>query len=311
MRTVFMGTPHFAVPCLEMLAGMYDIELQGVYTQPDRPKGRGYQPAESPVKEKAVQLELPVYQPISAKDTAFITPLQECKPELVVVVAYGLFLPAQVLNMPRYGCINVHASLLPFYRGAAPIQQCLIDGSSETGITTMLMDEGMDTGPILLQEKVSISSDETAVSLHDRLAVLGAETLKQTIHAIAAGDLEPTAQNHQQATYAPRLTKESGRINWFLKAEQIDALIRGTQPWPTAYTTYMGKMLKIWKAQVEKGCEDSLPGTIAAVAPEGMRVSTGLGCLLVQEVQLEGKKRMTVHDFLRGNHLENNQRLGV
>jgi methionyl-tRNA formyltransferase len=311
MRTVFMGTPHFAVPCLEMLAGMSDIELQGVYTQPDRPKGRGYHLAEPPVKEKALQLELPVYQPISAKVPAFMMPLQEWKPELVVVVAYGLFLPSQMLTMPRYGCINVHASLLPAYRGAAPIQQCLIDGSNETGITTMLMDEGMDTGPILMQEKVSISSDETAVSLHDRLAVLGANTLKMTIHAITAGDLEPTAQNHQLATYAPRLTKESGRIDWFQKAEQIDALIRGTQPWPAAHTTYLGKMLKIWKAQVETGCEDLFPGTITAVASEGMRVSTGSGCLLVQEVQLEGKKRMTVHDFSQGNHLKTNQRLGV
>lgn len=310
MRAVFMGTPAFAVPCIETLSGMPQVELVGVFTQPDRPKGRGYHTAQSPVKEKAVQLGLPVYQPDTAKDFDFVKQIDDWNPDVVVVVAYGLFLPNDALHLPKYGCVNVHASLLPFYRGAAPIQRCLIDGCKETGITTIRMDEGMDTGPILLRSKLSIRSDETSITLHERLAELGASTLQKTIVGMLEGSLEPLPQDHRQATYAPRLTRESGRIDWNENASKIDSLIRGTQPWPTAHTTLNNKMLKIWKARVIPENSEERPGTITAITNQGIVVSTGGGSLLVEEIQAEGKKRMAVQSFIKGNTVIMNTILG-
>ena len=311
MRTVFMGTPDFAVPCLEVLDTIPEIQLQGVYTQPDRPKGRGYQTAPTPVKAKALTLGLPVFQPYSSKDEAFLTTLEAWKPDLIVVVAYGLLLPADVIQLPMHGCVNVHASLLPLYRGAAPIQQCLIDGCTETGITTMLMDAGMDTGPMLLQKEIAIDFAETAETLHDRLATLGAETLRETIAQCLCQSLKPTPQDHSRATYAPRLTKNSGHIDWNASADSIDCLVRGTQPWPTAYTRWEGKTLKIWRSSVLSGTSPLPPGTIEQISSEGMIISTGAGRLSVTEVQLEGKKRMAVWDFLRGHPIEPQTHFGV
>ncbi|MEN1759495.1 methionyl-tRNA formyltransferase [Anoxynatronum sibiricum] len=311
MRTVFMGTPAFAVPCLEVLSTVPEIQLQGVYTQPDRPKGRGYHTSPTPVKAKALDLDLPVFQPESSKDEKFRSTLASWRPEVIVVVAYGLLLPADVIHLPAYGCINVHASLLPFYRGAAPIQQCLIDGCLETGITTMLMDEGMDTGPMLLQKSIVIHEDETAQTLHDRLSVIGAETLRETMISCINQSLDPKPQDHSSATYAPRLTKHAGLINWSASASSIDCLIRGTQPWPTAYTQWNGKTLKIWEASVLSGTSVLPSGTVEQVSSEGMVIATGEDRLLVKDVQLEGKKRMAVCDFLHGHTIKPKTQFGV
>jgi methionyl-tRNA formyltransferase len=310
MKTVFMGTPEFAVPCLKLLRLMPEINLTGVVTQPDRPKGRGYHYAPLPVKETAVKMNLPIVQPPTSTQPELVSILKEWDPDLIIVVAFGQLLPEFILRLPTHGCINVHASLLPKYRGAAPIQQCLIDGNQITGITTMQMDTGMDTGPILMQDEITVSPLETAVTLHDRLSVLGAVTLKRTIEALVRGDLKPKPQNHNEATYAPRLTKESGRINWNDPAEKIDCLVRGTQPWPTAYSGLNGKTIKIWKSRVIHGSSAYEPGTIIETDQNGIQVSTGSGRLLIEEMQLEGKKRMTVSQFLSGNPVEPKTRLG-
>ena len=311
MKVVFMGTPVFAVPSLEKLSSMREIQVAGVFTQPDRPKGRGYQTEGSPVKAAAEALKLPIFQPETIKEPKVLDCLQQWNPDIIVVVAYGLILPENVLQMPKHGCINVHASLLPEYRGAAPIQQCLIDGASRTGITTMLMEKGMDTGPILLQNTLSIALNETAETLHDKLAIMGADTLEQTIHALLKGTLVPKLQDHRKASYAPRLTKESGRIDWCQSAREIDCLVRGTQPWPTAYTTFRGRILKIWKTTVEEGRSQLPPGTIVATGQQGITVSTGSGCVVVTELQTEGKRKMSADEFLRGNNLQVLEMLGV
>lgn len=311
MRTVFMGTPEFAVPCLEMLTKIHGVELCGVFTQPDRPKGRGKKNAGSPVKAKALELNIDVFQPISGRDDSFVETLSAIKPDLIVVVAYGIILPLEVLLLPRYGCINVHASLLPQYRGAAPIQQCIIDRCQVTGVTTMLMDEGLDTGDIIIQKNLTVSPEETSATLHDKLSVLGAATLEETVNKIQSGTATYTPQNNQQATYTSRLKKESGRINWHKTAEEIEALIRGLQPWPTAFTELYGKMMKIWSGKALDQSHNSIPGVILDVTPHYFAVSTAEGILLVQEIQMEGKKRMSVNDYLKGNLIAVGSKLGV
>lgn len=311
MRTVFMGTPEFAVPCLEILAQMCDVELCGVFTQPDRPKGRGQKSASSPVKLKALELDINVFQPTSGCDDDFIEVLISLKPDLVVVVAYGLLLPAKALYLPAHGCINVHASLLPSYRGAAPIQQCIIDRCQETGITTMLMDEGLDTGDMIIQKRVTLVPDETAATLHDKLSVLGAETLKETIERIQEGTVTFTPQNHRLATYAPRLNKETGRINWNKTAMEIDAFIRGVQPWPTAFTELDGKIMKVWGAEALVEKHNVTPGVIIDVNNEGIKVAAADGVLFIKEIQMEGKKRMKVIDYIKGNQVVAGNRLGA
>ncbi len=311
MRTVFMGTPEFAVPCLEVLSQMKGLELCGVFTQPDRPKGRGQQSACSPVKMKALELNIDVFQPTSGRDQRFIEALLSLKPDLIIVVAYGVLLPAEVLSMPRYGCINVHASLLPYYRGAAPIQQCIIDRCQETGITTMLMDEGLDTGDMIIQKRITLAPDETATTLHDKLSALGADTLRETIEKIQAGTATRTPQNNQLATYAPRLKKETGRIRWNKTASEIEALVRGLQPWPTAFTELDGKVMKVWRAEVLAHIHNVAPGLILDINNEGIKVTTSDGILLIKELQMEGKKRMKVRDYIKGNQITVGNRLGA
>lgn len=311
MRTIFMGTPAFAIPSLDILAGMPEIKLCGVFTQPDRPKGRGQHSSPSPVKVKALEIGVDVFQPSSGQDDDFLYTLSSLRPELIVVVAYGLLLPVEAIGLPRHGCVNVHASLLPKYRGAAPIQQCIIDGCGETGITTMLMDEGLDTGDIIVQRSIRVSPAETSGTLHNKLSLLGAEVLKETVEKLLCGTATFTPQNDFLSTYAPRLQKESGRINWRKTASEIDALIRGVQPWPTAYTVLDGKVMKIWQAEVVKQEPEWEPGTIIDVGPGGFKIATTEGVLLIKEIQMEGKKRMRVSDYIKGNEIKVGDKLGA
>lgn len=307
VRTVFMGTPAFAVPTLDVLL-QTGLHLVGVYTQPDRPKGRGQALAAPPVKEMALRHNIPVFQPQKLRAPEVVEELRGLAPDLIVVVAFGQILPKSVLDIPRYGCINVHASLLPKYRGAAPINQAIIDGEKETGITTMLMDVGLDTGPMLLKRALSIGPDETAGELHDRLCALGGETMAATLQLLLRGELHPQVQDESQTCYAAMLKKEDGRIDWSQSAQQIHNRIRGLAPWPGTYTFLNGEPLKLFLTRVEAGAGE--PGTILPPATDAVRIACGCGVLAVRELQLPGKKRLAAADFLRGcplpvgSHLE-------
>ena len=307
IRTVFMGTPAFAVPTLDVLL-QAGLNLVGVYTQPDRPKGRGQALAAPPVKEMALRHNIPVFQPQKLRAPEVVEELRVLAPDLIVVVAFGQILPKSVLEIPHYGCINVHASLLPKYRGAAPINQAIIDGETETGITTMLMDVGLDTGPMLLKRSLTIGPDETAGELHDRLCVLGGETMAATLQLLLRGELHPEVQDDSQTCYAGMLKKEDGRINWSQSAQQIHDRIRGLTPWPGTYTELTGEPLKLFLTRVEAG--EGAPGTILAPAVDAVRIACGSGVLAVRELQLPGKKRLAAADFLRGCPLPVGSRLG-
>lgn len=306
IRTVFMGTPEFAVPTLEVLL-QADLNLVGVYSQPDRPKGRGQALAIPPVKEMALRHNIPVFQPQKLRAPEVVEELRALAPDLIVVVAFGQILPKSVLEIPRYGCINVHASLLPKYRGAAPINQAIIDGETETGITTMLMDVGLDTGPMLLKHALTIGPDETAGELHDRLCVLGGETMAATLQQLLRGELQPQVQDDSQTCYAAMLKKEDGRINWSQSAQQIHNRIRGLAPWPGAYTILNGEPLKLFLTRVEAGGGEA--GTLLPAAADAVRIACGSGVLAVRELQLPGKKRLAAADFLRGCPLPAGSRL--
>ncbi len=312
LRVVFMGTPEFAVPSLKALveAG-YDVAA--VVTQPEKPKGRGRKVSPSPVKEFASACGLKVLEPASIRDEAFVKGLSELAPDFIVVVAYGKILPPSVLKIPRYGCINVHASLLPKYRGAAPINWAVIRGEKETGVTTMLMDEGMDTGPVLLSERVSIAEDDTSESLSKRLADLGAALLVKTLRGLTEGSIKPKPQNNELASYAPLLKKEDGRIDFSKTASEVANLVRGTRPWPCAYTFWRGRLLKIHagralkEADEKNGCR---PGTVVEVSDDSIKVKCAKGLFAVTELQLEGRRRMKAGEFLRGNTVEEGEVLG-
>lgn len=315
MRVVFMGTPDFAVGTLEAVikAGH---EVAAVVTQPDKPKGRGGAVAMSPVKQCAIRHELPVLQPQRAKDAGFIEVLRQLAPEVIVVVAFGQILPEAIISMPKYGCINVHASLLPQYRGASPIQWAVIDGCEYSGVTTMQMDTGIDTGDILLMEKVRLAPKETGGSLFDRLSSVGGNLLVQTLEGLRQGSIRPVRQDETRATYVKMLDKSFGEIDFTKDAVQIERLIRGLNPWPSAFTRINGKILKIWDADVcgeeadEKKEEKFPAGTVCAVDKDSFTVRCSAGNLKVNEVQLEGKKRMRTGDFLRGNPLKTGIQLG-
>jgi len=307
IRTVFMGTPAFAVPTLDVLL-QAGLNLVGVYTQPDRPKGRGQALAAPPVKELALRHHIPVFQPQKLRAPEVVEELRVLAPDLIVVVAFGQILPQSVLKIPRYGCINVHASLLPKYRGAAPINQAIIDGETETGITTMLMDVGLDTGPMLLKRSLAIGPDESAGELHDRLCLLGGETMVATLQQLLRGELHPQRQDDSHTCYASMLKKEDGRINWSQSAQQIHNRIRGLAPWPGAYTELHGESLKLFLSRVEAGAGE--PGTILVPAADSVRIACGSGVLAVRELQLPGKKRLAAADFLRGCPLPVGSRLG-
>lgn len=304
MRVVFMGTPDFAVGTLEAVIAA-GHEVAAVVTQPDKPKGRGGTVTMSPVKTCAQKHGLNVLQPQRARNPVFIDTLKQIAPEVIVVVAFGQILPQEIITLPRYGCINVHASLLPKYRGASPIQWAVIDGCAYSGVTTMQMDTGVDTGDILMTEKVPLEPKETGGSLFNRLAGVGAALLVKTLAAAQAGTLNPVKQEETQATHVKMLHKSLGEIDFTKDAAAIERLIRGLNPWPSAYTYLNGKILKIWEADVSSEMVQGTPaGTVCAVESDSFTIQCSNGCLVVREVQVEGKKRMQTADFLRGNPLK-------
>ena len=298
-KIIFMGTPEFAVPALTALyKSNQNVAL--VVTQPDRPKGRGRKIIPPPVKEVAINLKYELDQPSSVRTVEFANRIANHKPDIIVVVAFGHIIPKNILEIPKIAAINIHASLLPKYRGPAPIQWAIINGETETGVTTMLMDEGLDTGDILLSSKIKILSDDTSGSLHDRLANLSAEVLIQTIERIETGNITPISQDHVQATYAPLLKKNDGRMNWEMPAQTLEAFIRGMTPWPGAFTFHGKKRLKIYKAMPIIIDTVEPPGTVIKRFPDELYVATGKGALSVIEIQGESGKRLLIKEFLQG-----------
>ncbi len=310
MKIVFMGTPEFAIPSLDMLLKEgYDVAA--VVTQPDKPKGRGNKMSPPPVKEYAMEHGIEVLQPEKVKTEEFVEKIKAINPDLLVTAAYGKILPKSVLDIPKHGCINVHGSLLPKYRGAAPIQWSIINGEKVTGITTMYTDVGMDTGDMLVKAEIEITEDMTAGELHDKLSVLGAEVLKETLKRLENGTLERIPQNDEEATYAPMMTKETGCIDWSKSSREIHNLVRGTNPWPGAYTFYNDKKMKIWMTSVISDEEhDSKAGTILKVSKDGIVVACGLGKLIIKEIQFENARKMSVEEYICGHKIDEGELLG-
>jgi methionyl-tRNA formyltransferase len=306
-RIVFMGTPEFAVPSLQALLDA-DPEavgrVIGVVTQPDRPKGRGHQLAPPPIKVLAQQAGLPILQPVKMKDPDFLDRLRGWAPDVIAVTAFGRILPPVILELPPMGCVNVHGSLLPKYRGAAPIQWAIINGETETGITTMLMDPGLDTGPMLLQETVPIHPTDTAGDLAARLAPVGGRLLMETLAGLKNGKLRPIPQDHAKATLAPLLKKEDGMLNWKDEATALSNRIRGLTPWPGAYTYHGEERWQLWRAQAAQvDCAEAEPGAIIEVTKEAIRIATEKGSLLLQEIQPASGKRLSVRQYLVGHQV--------
>jgi methionyl-tRNA formyltransferase len=304
-----MGTPEFALATLEGLIAA-GLELVGVYTQPDRPSGRGKQLSAPPVKQLAAAHGIPVYQPLKLRLPEVVAELQALAPDLIVVVAFGQILPKSVLDIPRYGCINVHASLLPKYRGAAPINQAIIDGETETGVTTMYMDVGLDTGAMLVKRTTPIGPFETAGEVHDRLALLGRDAMEETLARLRAGTLGGEKQDDALSCYAPMLKKEQGLIDWRRPAREIHNRVRGLDPWPGAYTQLAGEPLKLARTRPEAEPHAQPPGTVIGADRDGVRVACGEGVLTIGELQLPGRKRLAAAEFLRGCPLPAGTRLG-
>lgn len=309
MRIVFMGTPDFSVPALKALVEA-GHEVAAVVTQPDKPRGRGKEMQMTPVKLQAMEYHIPVYQPVKVRDESFVQVLRELEADVFVVIAFGQLLPKAVLDLPRLGCVNIHASLLPRYRGAAPIQWCVINGEKETGVTTMMMDVGLDTGDMLEKTVIPLEVKETGGSLHHKLSMAGGDLILSTLKKLEEGAIKGIPQSEEGTCYAKMLTKSLGDIDWEKDALSIERLIRGLNPWPSAYTAWNGKTIKLWDADVlgEEEAEamaDSLPckapcGTVVHSDRRSMVVKTGRGCLSVRELQMEGKKRMDIESFLRG-----------
>jgi methionyl-tRNA formyltransferase len=309
-RIVFMGTPSFAVPTLEALVAQESYELVCVVTQPDRPAGRGRRLAASAVKETALTRGLPIWQPPTLRDPQAVEKLRALSPTVVVIAAFGQILRPDVLAIPPRGCLNVHASLLPRWRGAAPIPAAILAGDEETGATIMLLDEGMDTGPILAQVSLPIRPDDTTGSLTERLAVLGADLLITTLPRWLAGEVRPRPQDHSQATTCRPLRKEEGLLNWSFPAVELERRVRAYNPWPGAYTTWRGQRLKVLRAEsLADWHGPQSPGQVLAL-PAGTAVVTGEGALLLREVQLTGRRAMVIADFLRGQREFVGSRLG-
>lgn len=307
-----MGTPDFAVPCLNMLV-QDRYQVAAVVTQPDRPQGRGRLVSPSPVKQTALKFGLPVLQPERVKDKDFLSALQQLHPEVIVVVAFGQILPPAMLRLPPLGCINVHASLLPRYRGAAPIHWAVMNGETETGVTTMFMAAGMDTGDIILQCRTDIGVNETTGDVHDRLAVLGARTLAATMSLLAKGRVPRQPQDEDKATYAPLLQHEHEHLNWSRSTQQLYNQIRGLNPWPGAYTIHRGQVLKCWGAERVAASQTAgkvTPGLVMALDKRGISIGTGDGILLLTCVQPANKRRMSAADFSHGYALQVGDILG-
>lgn len=303
MRIVFMGTPEFAVPCLDALIEQKH-EIAAVVTQPDRARDRGKKLAPPAVKIRAEEAGIPVYQPERIKTPEFTETLRALKPEAMVVVAFGQLLSQEILDISPCGCINVHASLLPKYRGAAPINWCIINGEQTTGVTTMFMDKGLDTGDMILKRELEISKNETAGELHDRLMLLGASVLSETMELIEKGNAPRIQQDNNLATYAPIMEKSLGSIDWTKPAQEIKNLIRGTYPWPGAYSTYNGKVFKIFATEIaDKDTTNEDPGCISIVGKDSITITCGKGSLRISELQFQNEKRMAVEAYLRGHEI--------
>lgn len=309
MKVLFMGTPDFAVSALEALI-QSEHEVVGVVTQPDKPKGRGKEMQFPPVKECAVKYNIPVYQPVKVKTPEGVETLRSFGADIFVVAAFGQILSKEILDMPKYGCINIHASLLPKYRGAAPIQWAVINGDKQSGVTIQQMNEGIDTGDIWLKSVVDLEPKETGESLYEKLSKTGAELVLQVLPIIEEGKVKPEKQDESLSTHVGKLSKALGCIDWNKSAVEIERLIRGLNSWPSAYTSFKGKTLKIWDADVVEQSADGVPGSIAEVTKENITVNTGDGKLLLKNIQLEGKKRMAVKDFLLGYKVETGETLG-
>ncbi len=299
MNIVYMGTPDFAVPALEAIieAGH---KVVAVVTQPDRPKGRGKELAISPVKECALKHDLNIMQPEKIKNEDAVNALKELDADIYVVAAFGQILSQEILDIPKFGCVNIHASLLPKYRGAAPIQQAILDGEKSTGVTIMQMNAGMDTGDILTTAVIPIEDEDTAGTMFDKLSALGGKLIVETLPKIETGQITPTAQNEEESSKCGKITKEMGHINWNMSAAKIRCLVQAMNPWPSAFTRIGGKMLKIWSVKAWSEKENGAAGTVSEVTRDSFLVNTGNGLLEIFEVQLEGKKRMLVKDFLLG-----------
>ena len=309
MRLVFMGTPKFAVPSLQALvAGGWDI--RAVVTQPDRPRGRGQQVRYSPVKEIALEAGLPILQPERVSNPDFASELRQIAPDVIVVVAFGQLIPPTIVHMPPHGCINVHASLLPRYRGASPIQKAIIDGCQETGLTTMLIDEGCDTGCILLQDRMEIEPCDTAGSLEGKLALVGANLLIKTLSQLQRGELEPKPQDEQDACYAHKLKKETGEIDWAMAGSDLVNLVRGVTPWPGAFTCHRGQLLKVWEMTYVGAKTAEVPGAIVDVTDDGLVVAAGGELVSLNVVQPPNRPRMAGRDYANGYRVELGEVLG-
>jgi len=301
-RFIFAGTPDFSVPALRALIAS-PHQVVGVYTQPDRPAGRGRKLSPSPVKEVALDVGIEVYQPVNFKRPGDIEELQSLDADLMVVVAYGLLLPTAVLKAPRRGCVNIHASVLPRWRGAAPIQRAVLAGDAASGVTIMQMEEGLDTGPMYLIEEVSLAADETGGSLHDRLSVIGAEALMKALPGILDGSLQPQPQDNEHACYAKKLDKSESWVDWLRPATDIERQVRAFNPWPVAQTRYEDANLRIWRAHAIAGV-GATPGTVMNAGRNGIDVATADGLLRITELQLPGKRAMRAQDFINSNSIQ-------
>lgn len=304
MNIVFMGTPDFAVPSLQRMIKEYNVTA--ILTQPDKPKGRGKKMAYSAVKEEGLKHEIPIYQPIKLKDDRdLIEKLKELKPDFIIVVAFGQILTKEVLDIPKYGCINLHASLLPMYRGAAPLNWAIINGEKSSGNTTMLMDVGLDTGDMILKDEVEITNNMTTGELHDILMVRGADLLVKSIEGISKGDIVPEKQGNE-TFYAKMLDKNIANIDWNKSAEEIHNLVRGLNPWPIAYTDYKNERMKIYETEVLKEKSNKEPGTIINVSKNGVKVSCKEDVLLIKRVQFPNGKPLTIEQYINGHEIEEN-----
>ena len=303
MDVIFMGTPDFSIPVLKALVDSPEHTVKAVVSQPDKARGRSGKPVYTPVKSYALERGIEVYTPTRVKDAEFVKILKNIGCDVIVVIAFGQILSQEILDIPKYGCVNVHASLLPRWRGAAPMQWAIITGDTMTGVTTMQMNAGLDTGDMLLKKKVAIAPDETDESLHDKLAPIGADLLIETLAGLEAGTIRPKKQDEKESTYASLLTKELGAIDYTWEAARIERYIRALSRWPGVYGQFRGKTLKVWKADVVDSDSGYEPGTISEVTKKSFSIQTGKGQLKLLEVQLEGKKRMDAASFLNGNKL--------
>ncbi|MBD3612763.1 MAG: methionyl-tRNA formyltransferase [Hydrogenovibrio crunogenus] len=302
LRIIFAGTPDFSVPPLKTLIDS-EHEVVAVYTQPDRPAGRGRKLTASPVKQTALEHDIPVYQPVSLKTPEAQAEFEALQADVIIVVAYGLILPKAVLDMPKYGCLNIHASILPRWRGAAPIQRAIQMGDAETGVTIMQMDVGLDTGDMLTILKTPIKPEDTAQTLHDRLSALGCDAMMTTLSNLQTDQLSPVKQDERQVTYAEKLNKAEAELDWQASAQTLARQVQAFNPWPVAFTQYQGQPLRIWQAEVGHASTQKSPGLVISVSKTGMEVATGKGSLLIKQVQPSGKKAMPAYDFAQARQL--------